>query len=454
MRKYFGTDGIRRIANTELTPELVYKVAKAGAYVLSKHSDHAPTILIGRDTRISGTLIASAMTAGFLSYGANVKLLGVIPTPGVAYLTKKLKADASVVISASHNTYEFNGIKYFSNKGMKIPDEIEEEIETILESGDFEKLTAHSSKIGVSEYREDLVDEYIYLLRKNFEENIEQTINEDFKVVLDVANGATYKVAEKVFTKLGINYKIINNNPDGININENCGSTHLESLKQYVLENNMSLGIAYDGDGDRCLAIDEKGNEIDGDILLAVIGKYLKEKGKLKNDTIVSTIMSNLGLNKFCSSNNIALKQTKVGDRYVLEEMLKNDYNLGGEQSGHIIMLDYNPTGDGILTSLMLIQILLEKNIKTSELCNTITKYPQTLINVKVENSKKTLYLENKEIQEKIQSIEKEFKDNGRVIIRPSGTEPLIRVMIEGQDEQIISQRAKELANLIKIKLN
>ena len=454
MRKYFGTDGIRRIANTELTPELVYQVAKAGAYVLSKHSDHAPTILIGRDTRISGTLIESAMTAGFLSYGANVKLLGVIPTPGVAYLTKKLKADASVVISASHNTYEFNGIKYFSNKGMKIPDEIEEEIETILESGDFEKLTAHSSKIGVSEYREDLVDEYIYLLRKNFEENIEQTINEDFKVVLDVANGATYKVAEKVFTKLGINYKIINNNPDGININENCGSTHLESLKQYVLENNMSLGIAYDGDGDRCLAIDEKGNEIDGDILLAVIGKYLKEKGKLKNDTIVSTIMSNLGLNKFCSSNNIALKQTKVGDRYVLEEMLKNDYNLGGEQSGHIIMLDYNPTGDGILTSLMLIQILLEKNIKTSELCNTITKYPQTLINVKVENSKKTLYLENKEIQEKIQSIEKEFKDNGRVIIRPSGTEPLIRVMIEGQDEQIISQRAKELANLIKIKLN
>lgn len=454
MRKYFGTDGIRRIANTELTPELVYKVAKAGAYVLSKHSDHAPTILIGRDTRISGTLIESAMTAGFLSYGANVKLLGVIPTPGVAYLTKKLKADASVVISASHNTYEFNGIKYFSNKGMKIPDEIEEEIETILESGDFEKLTAHPSKIGVSEYREDLVDEYIYLLRKNFEENIEQTIKEDFKVVLDVANGATYKVAEKVFTKLGINYKIINNNPDGININENCGSTHLESLKQYVLENNMSLGIAYDGDGDRCLAIDEKGNEIDGDILLAVIGKYLKEKGKLKNDTIVSTIMSNLGLNKFCSSNNITLKQTKVGDRYVLEEMLKNDYNLGGEQSGHIIMLDYNPTGDGILTSLMLIQILLEKNIKTSELCNTITKYPQTLINVKVENSKKTLYLENKEIQEKIQSIEKEFKDNGRVIIRPSGTEPLIRVMIEGQDEQIISQRAKELANLIKIKLN
>ena len=279
MRKYFGTDGIRRIANTELTPELVYKVAKAGAYVLAKHSEHAPTILIGRDTRLSGTLIESAMTAGFLSYGANVKLLGVLPTPGVAYLTKKLKADASVVISASHNTYEFNGIKYFSNKGMKIPDEIEEEIETVLDSGRLDELTAHPSKIGVSEYREDLADEYIYMLRKNFEENIEANLNDDFCVALDVANGATYKVAEKVFTKLGINFKIINNSPDGININENCGSTHLGTLKEYVLQNHMSLGIAYDGDGDRCLAIDENGNEIDGDILLAIFGNYLKEKG-------------------------------------------------------------------------------------------------------------------------------------------------------------------------------
>ena len=454
MRKYFGTDGIRRIANTELTPELVYKVAKAGAYVLSKHSEHAPTILIGRDTRISGTLIESAMTAGFLSYGANVKLLGVIPTPGVAYLTKKMKADASVVISASHNTYEFNGIKYFSNKGMKIPDEIEEEIEEILESGNFEKLTAHPSKIGVSEYREDLVDEYIYMLRKNFEENIEKNLKPDFTVALDVANGATYKVAEKVFTKLGINYKIINNSPDGININENCGSTHLENLKQFVKENNMSLGIAYDGDGDRCLAIDENGNEIDGDILLAIFGKYLKEKGKLKNDTIVATVMSNLGLNKFSKDNNIALKQTKVGDRYVLEEMLNNDYNLGGEQSGHIIMLDYNPTGDGILTSLMLIQILLEKDVKTSELCKIINKYPQVLINVKVSNDKKSLYLEDKEIQEEIKNIENELKENGRVVIRASGTEPLIRVMLEGKEQRNIEQKASKLANLIKLKLN
>ncbi len=454
MRKYFGTDGIRRIANTELTPELVYKVAKAGAYVLSKNLNHVPTILIGRDTRLSGTLIESAMTAGFLSYGAKVKLLGVIPTPGVAYLTKKLKADASVVISASHNTYEFNGIKYFSNKGMKIPDEVEEQIEEILEAGNFDELTAHSSKIGTSEYREDLVDEYIYFLRKTFEENIEKNLKSDFSVAIDVANGATYKVAEKVFTKLGINFEIINNNPDGININENCGSTHLENLKKFVVNHKMSLGIAYDGDGDRCLAVDEEGNEIDGDTLIAIFGEYLKKRNKLKNNTIVSTIMSNLGLNKFAKEQDLDLKQTKVGDRYVLEEMLKNDYNLGGEQSGHIILLDYNPTGDGILTSLMLIQILLEENIKISKLCKIINKYPQVLINVKVNNDKKPLYKEDTEIQEEIKNLEAELQDNGRVIIRPSGTEPLIRVMIEGQNQKMIEEKATKLANLIKLKLN
>ena len=454
MRKYFGTDGIRRIANTELTPELVYKVAKAGAYVLAKHSEHAPTILIGRDTRLSGTLIESAMTAGFLSYGANVKLLGVLPTPGVAYLTKKLKADASVVISASHNTYEFNGIKYFSNKGMKIPDEIEEEIETVLDSGRLDELTAHPSKIGVSEYREDLADEYIYMLRKNFEENIEANLNDDFCVALDVANGATYKVAEKVFTKLGINFKIINNSPNGININENCGSTHLGSLKEYVLQNHMSLGIAYDGDGDRCLAIDENGNEIDGDILLAIFGNYLKEKGKLKNDTIVATIMSNMGLNKFAANNNLTLKQTKVGDRYVLEEMLKNGYNLGGEQSGHIIMLDYNPTGDGILTSLMLIQILLEKKVKVSELSKIMKKYPQAQVNVKVCNEKKPLYQEDSEILNEINVIKENLGDNGRIVVRASGTEPLIRVMLEGENQTELEEMANKLAKLIKVKLN
>lgn len=410
MRKYFGTDGIRRIANTELTPSLVYKVAKAGACVLSKHSDKVPTILIGRDTRLSGTLIESAMTAGFLSYGANVISLGVIPTPGVAYLTKKLKATASVVISASHNTYDFNGIKYFSNKGMKIPDEIEEEIEELLESGKIDELNAHPSKIGVAEYRQDLVAEYVYFLRKNFEEKIEENLSEDFSVAIDVANGATYKVAEEVFNKLGIKYSIMNNSPDGININKDCGSTHLEGLKKYVKENKCTLGIAYDGDGDRCLAIDEKGNEIDGDTLLAVFSKYLKEKDRLANNTVVATIVSNLGLTKFTEQNNINIAQTKVGDRYVLEEMLKSGYNIGGEQSGHIIMLDYNPTGDGILTSLMLIQILLEKKVTPSKLCSMIKKYPQVLVNVKVNNDKKMLYKEDKEINALIEKVKKELR--------------------------------------------
>ncbi len=453
MRKYFGTDGIRRIANTEFTPSLVYKVAKAGAYVLSKHTDHVPTILIGRDTRISGTLIESAMVAGFLSFGANVKLLGVIPTPAVAYLTRKLKADASVVISASHNTYEFNGIKFFSNKGMKIPDTLEEEIEEIMDSGKIDDLTAVNDKIGVSEYALELMDEYVYFFRKHFEEVIEENLTKDFIVGLDTANGATSVVAEKVFRALGIPYKIINNKPDGININQNCGSTHLEGLKKFVVENHLSLGVAYDGDGDRCLAIDEKGNEIDGDKLLAIISSNLKEKGQLKKDTIVATVMSNLGLNKYAKENSLALLQTKVGDRYVLEEMLKQDFNLGGEQSGHVILLDYNPTGDGILTSLMLIKAMLESKKQASELGDMVRLYPQVLVNAKVSNDKKYDYEKDKEIKEAIENLEKEFAGNGRVLIRPSGTEPLVRVMIEGEDQTDISKKAQEIANLIEQKL-
>ena len=454
MRKYFGTDGIRRIANTDLTPELVYKVAKAGAYVLSKHTDHAPTILIGRDTRLSGTLIESAMTAGFLSYGANVKLRGVIPTPAVAYLTKKLKADASVVISASHNTFEFNGIKFFSNKGMKIPDSLEEEIEEVMESGKLEELTAKNENIGVSEIREDLIDEYVYFFRKNFDEDIENNNKEDFKVLIDTANGATYKVAEKVFTNLGIKYKIINNEPDGININKNCGSTHLEMLQEEVIKGKFNLGIAYDGDGDRCLAVDENGNIIDGDKILAVISNYMKKNGTLNKNAFVATVMSNLGLNKYAEKNNIKFIQTNVGDRYVLEQMLKDGYNIGGEQSGHVILLDYNPTGDGILTSLMLIKIILEENKTASEVCNIVKIFPQVLVNAKVDSNKKDMYKNDNEIKQKIESIEKEFSGNGRTLIRPSGTEPLIRVMIEGEDINEITKRANELAKLIEEKLN
>ncbi len=451
--KYFGTDGIRRIANTELTPELVYKVAKAGAYVLSKHTNHTPIILIGRDTRISGTLIESAMTAGFLSYGANVKLVGVIPTPGIAYLTKKLKADASVVISASHNTFEFNGVKYFSNKGMKIPDSLEEEIEEVLDSDKINELIAESNKIGVSENREDLLDEYLYFFRKTFEDDFEKLDKDNFTVAIDTANGATSVIADKVYTALGIKHYILNNTPNGTNINENCGSTHLDMLKKFVVANKCNLGIAYDGDGDRCLAVDENGNEIDGDIVMAIIANRMKKEGKLAKDTIVATVMSNLGMKKYCEQNKINFIQTKVGDRYVLENMLQNGYNLGGEQSGHIIFLDYNPTGDGILTSLMLLKVALSEKKSISELAKIIKIYPQVLINAKVASDKKYDFDKNPEIKEKMAELEKEFSGNGRVLIRASGTEPLVRVMIEGEDQEYITKKAKELADFIEEKL-
>lgn len=453
MRKYFGTDGIRRIANTELSPELVFRVAKAGAYVLSKHTDHMPTILIGRDTRISGTLIESSMISGFLSYGANVKTLGVLPTPAVAYLTKKLNADASVVISASHNTYEFNGVKYFSNKGMKIPDSIEEEIEEVMDSDKMSELVAVNENIGISESGEELVYEYIYFIEGIFRDSLLKNANKDFKVVIDTANGATSQIAEKIFSDLGINFTIINNKPNGVNINDNCGSTHLEGLRKYVLENGYDLGIAYDGDGDRCLAIDEKGNLIDGDKILAVSSKYLKENNKLSKDTIVATVMSNLGLNVYAKNNNLNLIQTKVGDRYVLEEMLENGYNIGGEQSGHIIFLDYNPTGDGILTSLMLLQIILEKKVSASKLCDIIDIYPQVLVNAKVSNDKKYDFDKDEEIVKQIKEVEEEFAGNGRVLIRTSGTEPLVRVMIEGKDQEYITKKANDIAKLIEERL-
>lgn len=453
MRKYFGTDGIRRIANSELTPDLVYKVAKAGAFVLSKKLGHKPTILIGRDTRLSGSLIESAMLSGFLSYGANVKLVGVAPTPAVAYLTKKLKYDISVVISASHNTFEYNGIKFFNNKGMKISDEIEEEIEELIDSDRLDGILAEHHEIGISEYREDLLDEYAYFFRKNFEDDFEEYEKEEFIVGIDSANGATYKVVEKIFKSLGIKYMLTFNNPDGININENCGSTHLGNLKKLVKDNKLSLGVAYDGDGDRCLAIDENGNEIDGDKLLAIIAYNLRKRNKLKSNTIVATVMSNLGLNKYAKENELKLIQTKVGDRYVLEEMLKDDYNLGGEQSGHVIMSDYNPTGDGILTSIMLIKTILDEKKKASQMSDLIKLYPQILVNARVNNDKKYDYDKDEDIKTAIENLTKEFEGNGRVLIRASGTEPLVRVMIEGEDLEYITKKANEIAELIKRKL-
>ena len=448
MRKYFGTDGIRRIANTELSPELVYKVAKAGAYVLSKHTDKAPTILIGRDTRLSGTLIESAMVAGFLSYGANVKLLGVMPTPAVAYLTRKLNADASVVISASHNTFEFNGIKYFSNKGMKIPDTLEEEIEEVMDSGKLDALTAVSDKIGVSENREDLLEEYVYFFRKNFEEDFENVDKSNFVVAIDTANGATSVIAEKVFTALGIKHYILNNTPNGTNINEHCGSTHLDVIKKYVVENHCNLGIAYDGDGDRCLAVDENGNEIDGDKILAIMSKYMMEKETLNKNTVVATVMSNLGLKKYSEENGVNLIQTKVGDRYVLEEMLKNGYNLGGEQSGHIIFSKHATTGDGILTSLKIMEAVIESKKTLAQLVEPVTIYPQLMKNVYVRDKKEAQ--NDVEVQKVIKEVEDKLGDEGRVLVRESGTEPVVRVMVEADTNEKCLQSVDYIISKMK----
>lgn len=447
--KYFGTDGIRRIANTELTPEFVYTIAKAGAYVLTKHVKEGskPRIVIGRDTRISGTLIESAMTAGFLSSGADVELVGVVPTPAIAYITKKTNADMSVVISASHNTFEYNGIKFFSNKGTKISDEIENEIEEAIDSGIAVKKQINHNEIGVSRVREDLVDDYFNFVVDIFKDDIKKYNTEDFIVGLDTANGATYKIAERIFKELGIKYKIINNTPDGININQNCGSTHLEQLSQYVIDNKLSMGIAYDGDGDRCLTVNERGEEVNGDIIIAIIADYLKKNNRLHKNKIVATVMSNMGLNKYAEKNGLQLIQTKVGDRYVLEEMLKNCGNLGGEQSGHIILSDFNLTGDGIVTSLMTIKILLESRKNFSELCSIVTIYPQALINVKVKEFDIDKY---PEIQQTIQTIEKGLAGEGRVLIRKSGTEPLIRVMLEGKDENYIKDAAQSIAEVIE----
>lgn len=451
--KYFGTDGIRDVATTKLTPEFVFKIAKAGAKVLTKEvtNGRKPKIIIGRDTRISGTVIESAMTAGFLSSGANVELIGVAPTPAIAYLTKTTSADMSVVISASHNSFEYNGIKFFSNKGTKIPDSVEEEIEKYIDDENTKREIVEDDKLGTSELKESLIQKYFDFVMDIFSEDIKKHNREDFVVGLDTANGATYKVAENIFKKLGIKYKIINNEPNGVNINKECGSTHLDNLKKFVVENKLSMGIAYDGDGDRCLTVDENGKEVNGDIIIGIIADYLKNQNKLKNNRIVATVMSNMGLKKYGEKNDIEVAQTKVGDRYVLEEMLKNGDNLGGEQSGHIILADYNLTGDGIVTSLMVTKILLEKGIKFSELCKIIEIYPQTLMNVKVKSFDFDNYPEIKKIIEK---TEKELGGEGRILIRKSGTEPLIRVMLEGKNIEYIEKATKNIAEVIEKNLN
>ena len=397
--------------------------------------------------KIKVACVGDSLTEGYTSTGANSGKKGPNAYParlqsllGSGYEVKNFGETGAFLMEGTSNPYK-SGTEYEQSKAYNADIVI-----IMLGTNDCKSFYNASAK--------DIGKGIIKLIEqiRHFDDNIEKYNRPDFKVVIDTANGATYQVADKVFKTLGINHVIINNHPDGININDKCGSTHLEMLKEYVVKNKMSLGIAYDGDGDRCLAVDENGEELDGDKILAIIANYLKPQGKLAKDTIVATVMSNLGLNKYAESNKLNFVQTKVGDRYVLEEMLKNGYNLGGEQSGHVILLDYNPTGDGILTSLMLIQALLESGKKSSELGDLVQKYPQVLINAKVDSNKKYDYEKNSEIKSAIEKVEKEFSGNGRVLIRPSGTEPLVRVMIEGKDIKVIEQRAKEIADLIEEK--
>ena len=443
MSRLFGTDGVRGVANDELTPLLAMQLGQAGAYVLTKENEHRPTIMVGCDTRISGDMLANALMAGICSVGANAVYVGVIPTPAVAYLTRKYKVDAGVVISASHNPVEFNGIKFFDGNGYKLPDSLEDEIEAIIRDNMSSIKFPIGSNVGKIKY--DAREEYI--------NHSIQSVKVDLtgmKIVVDCAEGASYYTSVEALKELGGNVVAIHNMPDGTNINANCGSTHMEELMARVVYEKAQIGLAFDGDADRLLAVDELGNVVDGDQIMAIIGNHMKQNGELNNDTIVATVMSNLGFFLMGEKNGIHIEQTKVGDRYVLERMKEIDASLGGEQSGHIIFLKENTTGDGLLSALHLLQVLVETGKPLSELASIMEVLPQALVNAKVPNHKKEKYMEYPEIAEAIQKLTDKFAGEGRVLIRPSGTEPKVRVMIEGKDQQMIEHDAKELADLIQ----
>ena len=447
MGRLFGTDGARGIANKELTCELAMNIGRAAAMVLANENKH-PKILIGKDTRLSGDMLEGALTAGLCSIGADVQLLGAVPTPAVAYLVKKYKADAGIMISASHNPFEFNGIKIFSGDGYKLPDELENEIESIVldHSKPFEVLV--NDGIGKVAKAENAVSDYI--------EHIISTVPyrlDGMNVAVDCSNGSASTTAKELFTKLGANCHILSAEPDGININDKCGSTHLENLQKYVVENHLEMGVAFDGDADRCLAVDENGNVIDGDFIMAICAMDLLSRGKLAKNTAVGTVMSNMGFGKFCEDNHIKFVSTNVGDRYVLEAMLREGYNFGGEQSGHVIFLDYSTTGDGQLTAAQLLSLVHRRNAKMSSIATLMTHYPQILINVKVTSEGKVQFYKNQDIKNKIESVKNELGSDGRILVRLSGTEPLVRVMLEGLDKEKITRLANETADLIKAKI-
>ena len=445
MSRLFGTDGVRGVANKELTPLLAMQLGQAGASVLTKETSHKPTIMVGCDTRISGDMLANALMAGVCSVGANAVYVGVVPTPAVAYLTRKNHMDAGVVISASHNPVEFNGIKFFDANGYKLPDAMEDEIEAIIKNDMKDLAFPTGTEIGSITYRTDAREDYV----KHATEAIPVDLH-GMKIVADCAEGASYYTSVEALKLLGADVVAIHNNPDGTNINAGCGSTHMEELMERVKAEKADVGLAFDGDADRLLAVDEKGNKVDGDQIMGIVGNYLKEQKKLKKDTIVATVMSNLGIFLMGEKQGIHMEQTKVGDRYVLERMRQIGANLGGEQSGHVIFLDENTTGDGLLSALHLLQVLVDTKKPLSELATIMEVLPQALVNAKVPNDKKNSYMENPQIADAIDALTKKFAGEGRVLIRPSGTEPLVRVMIEGRDQNRIQEEAEKLAALIE----
>ncbi len=448
MGRLFGTDGARGVANKELTPSLAMNIGRAAAMVLISEDVEHPTILIGKDTRLSGDMLEGALIAGLCSVGANVKLLGVVPTPAVAYLVGKYKADAGIMISASHNPFEFNGIKIFSSEGTKLPDDLENRIEEIVLDEVVPYSVADDGNIGTVSDVDTAADEYI--------DHVAESVNcnfEGMEIALDCSNGSSSRTAEKLFTRLGAKVHMLSDKPDGVNINKDCGSTHIEQLQEYVRKHNLCCGLAFDGDADRCLAVDENGCLVDGDYLIAICAKDMKDRGVLKKNAAVGTVMTNMGFNKFCEANGMNFVSTKVGDRYVLEAMLREGYNIGGEQSGHIIFLDYATTGDGQLSGAMVLGIMKRTGEKLSNLAKVMKRLPQVLINVKVSAEGKIAFYNDKGVKNEIKRVSEILGDRGRILIRVSGTEPLVRVMLEGENLEEIQTLAEEAAQVVRERL-
>ena len=449
MRRLFGTDGVRGVANDFLSCEIALEIGRALGSIISQNENERPKVLIGMDTRISSDMLTIALGAGLCSAGCDVLSLGVIPTPAVAYLTVKYGAQAGVMISASHNSFEYNGIKIFGADGFKLSDELEEEIESIVFEKKSTELVCKSENIGRFYEKKEAKADYLAHLKETCSTRLD-----GLKIAIDCANGASSAVAEELFTELGAKCFILSNTPDGININDKCGSTHLGALKEYVKANALDAGIAFDGDADRCIAIDENGREIDGDYILAMLSLKLKGEGKLKKNTVVGTVLSNYGFQKFCADNNINFIAAKVGDRYVLELINMDGYCLGGEQSGHIILRDHATTGDGMLTAIFLLAHMAEEKKSLGTLANVMQKYPQYAANVRATNEEKLLLFTDSQIKEMISATEERLVGYGRLVVRPSGTEPLIRIMVEGEEQSEVEAIAKGLAENIQKRLD